>query len=75
MWCYKKMLRIKRADKMTNEWVLKMLRGNRSLWRVVRRQNRMSEHGMKHPGLGDGKCSKDYKLLKMAMIEVSLTDN
>ncbi|XKL69474.1 hypothetical protein PGB90_007243 [Kerria lacca] len=50
LWCYRKMLRIKWTEKVRNEEVLRRIRGDRVIWKMlVKRRTRMIGHNLRHP--------------------------
>jgi hypothetical protein len=52
MWCYRRILKIKWADYITNEEVLARMNCKRSLWYyIVRRRVTMVGHILRHEGL------------------------
>ena len=52
MWCYRRMLKIRWVDRVTNEEVLNRIGEERSLWRnLTKRRDRMIGHYLRHPGL------------------------
>lgn len=52
MWCYRRMLKIRWVDKVTNEEVLKRIGEKRSLWRILtKRRDRLVGHILRHEGL------------------------
>ena len=52
MWCYRRMLKIRRVDKVTNEEVLRQIDEERSIWKnIVKRRDRLIGHILRHPGI------------------------
>uniref|UniRef100_A0A2S2QKX3 Uncharacterized protein n=1 Tax=Sipha flava TaxID=143950 RepID=A0A2S2QKX3_9HEMI len=52
MWCYRKMLRIKWIDKITNEAVLNRIKEKKVLWYTIKvRRAKMIGHLLRHENL------------------------
>ena len=52
MWCYRRMLKIRWVDRITNEEVLRRMDENRTLWKTLtRRRDRLVGHVLRHQGL------------------------
>jgi hypothetical protein len=52
MWCYRKMLRIKWIDRITNEAVLNRIKEKKILWHTVKvRRTKMIGHLLRHESL------------------------
>lgn len=51
MWCYRRMLKIKWVDRVTNEEVLNRIGEKRSLWNTLtKRRDRLIGHTLRHQG-------------------------
>ena len=52
MWCYRRMLKIRWVDRITNEEVLNRIGEKRNLWHnLTRRRDRLVGHVLRHQGL------------------------
>lgn len=52
MWCYRRMLKIRWTDKVTNEEVLRRIGEERNIWvTLTRRRDRMVGHVLRHQGI------------------------
>ena len=52
MWCYRRMLKIRWVDKITNEEVLRRVGEKISLWQhLTKRRDRLVGHILRHDGL------------------------
>ena len=52
MWCYRRMLKVRWVDRITNEEILNRIGERRTIWHnLTRRRDRMIGHILRHPGL------------------------
>ena len=52
MWCYRRMLKIRWEDHVTNETVLQKMGESRNIWKLLaRRRDRLVGHVLRHPGI------------------------
>ena len=52
MWCYRRMMKIRWVDRVTNEEVLRRVGEERCFWRLLmKRRDRLVGHIQRHPGI------------------------